>query len=302
MVINPVATSDTVWVLPTQTTGEYFLFENRAAIESDSAQMNPAYVRAKAPGLYVWHIDQTRIQQGTWSNTVNAGAVHGVALVQADGLNQLAMPGGGNRGDRGDAFPGTGAITALDACTVPGLRTNAGKLVSGRVDSIRIGNGQEVLFRFRQDNLLLVSQVGVGSVTSSIPGAAQGCFGVTPGTTVTLTASPSAGHRFVGWAGDTTATDSVLVLPMARSYSVAALFTAPSTTALLASDLLGVPSLSAAQRVILDDNGNKNGAYDLGDFLRWVTVYGEAVPPELLARLLAAAGPGTGQASQGVIP
>jgi len=252
--------------------------------------------------LYVWHIDQTRIQQGSWSNTINTGAVQGVALVQADGLNQLRIPGGGNRGDLGDAFPGAGGVTVLDACTTPEFHTNAGKLVSGRIDSIRIGAGREVLFRFRQDHLLLVSQIGVGSVTSSIPGNPQQCLGVTPGTMVTLTASPSAGHRFVGWTGDTTATDSVLAITMERNFSVAALFTAPSTTALLASDLLGVPSLSDAQRLILDENGNKNGAYDLGDFLRWVTVFSEGVPPDVMARLLAAAGPTTAQTPKGVTP
>ena len=43
-------------------------------------------------------------------------------------------------------------------------------------------------------------------------------------------------------------------------------------------------------------------ADDLGDFLAWVTLSGQGVPPELMARLLAAAGPNTGDAPKGVTP
>ena len=56
-----------------------------------------------------------------------------------------------------------------------------------------------------------------------------------------------------------------------------------------------------AQKNILDQDGNNNGTYDLGDFLAWVTVSGQGVPPELMARLLAAAdAPAT--APKGVTP
>ncbi len=215
--LNPVATSDTVLALPTQTPGEYFLFENRAAPESDTAQMNPAFgTHQKSPGLYIWHIDQTWINAGSFGNTVNSGAVHGVALVQADGLNQLRLTGAANnRGDTGDAYPGSTNNTTLDGYTNPGLTTNGGNLVAGRIDSIRIV-GNTVLFRFT--------------------------------------------------------------------------YSAPFSTAAAASDLLGVPALSAAQRTILDQDGNNNGTYDLGDFLAWVTLSGQGVPPELMARLLAAVG------------
>ena len=53
--------------------------------------MNPALNRPKSPGLYVWHIDQSRINAGSYANTINTGAVQGVALVQADGLNNLRI-------------------------------------------------------------------------------------------------------------------------------------------------------------------------------------------------------------------
>lgn len=299
--LRPVATSDTVLVLPTPTTGEYFLFENRAAVESDSAQMNPGYFFAKQPGMVVWHIDQSRISAGSFTNTINSGSVHGIAVVQADGLNELTT-GHNDRGDQGDSYPGSTNNTALDAYTAPALRTNSGLVVPGRVDSIRIDGSQNVLFRFRLERLLKVVKFGTGSgnITSTVTGNLQQGVGVTPGTVVTLTAVPAAtGHRFVGWTGDTTSTDSSLVLTMNRNWVLSAQFsyTAPFSTASAASDLLGVPSLSSAQRTLLDQQGNNNGTYDLGDFLAWVTLSGQGVAPELMARLLAAA-----DAPKGVTP
>jgi M6 family metalloprotease-like protein len=295
MTLNPVATSDTVRVLPTQTPGQYFLLENRAAVESDTAQMNPAFARPKAPGLVVWQIDQARISAGNFSNTVNTGSVQGVALVQADGLNQLRTPGAGNRGDVGDSYPGSTGNTALDGGTLPALRTNAGKVVAGRIDSIRIGAGQVVLFRYRVERLLQVTAVGsgTGTVTASEPGNPLDGLSLTPGTVVTVTAAPAAGHLFGGWTGDTVSSDSALVLTMNRNWVLTALFTfvAPFTTAAAASDLLGVPALSAAQRTVLDDQGNQNGIYDLGDFLAWTTLSGQGASPAVMARLLGAAQP-----------
>ena len=298
--LRPVSASDTVRILPTQTPGEYFLLENRAALESDTAQMNPAYGRAKSPGLYVWHIDQSRISAGNFNNTVNTGAVQGVALVQADGLNELRT-GHNDRGDLGDAYPGSTGNTVLDGYTNPGLTTNAGKLVAGRIDSIRFGAGNAVLFRFRLENLLQVSTFGTGSgtVTASVPGNTHDGIGLAPGTVVTLTATPTPGHKFGGWTGDTVSSDTALVLTMNRNWKLTAQFsfTAPFTTTAAAYDLLGVPALSVAQRAVLDEQGNHNGTYDLGDFLAWTTLSAQGVPPALMARLLAAA-----NAPKGVTP
>ena len=146
------------------------------------------------------------------------------------------------------------------------------------------------------DLLLRASFVDDAGVTGAcefhVPhdqGPARGA--VDSGTVVTVTATPTAGHRFAGWTGDTVTTDSVLVITVTRNWSLTAqfTFTAPFSTTAAASELLGVPSLSVAQKNILDQDGNNNGTYDLGDFLAWVTVSGQGVPPELMARLLAAA-------------
>ena len=71
--------------------------------------MNPSYSRAKTPGLLIWQIDDDRVSLGVLPvNRVNTGARQGVSLIQADGLNQLRTPFGGNRGDGGDS-----ALTGL---------------------------------------------------------------------------------------------------------------------------------------------------------------------------------------------
>jgi M6 family metalloprotease-like protein/uncharacterized repeat protein (TIGR02543 family) len=294
--LDPVATSDTVRLLRTQTPGEYFLFEDRAAIQSDSAQMNPAnpYLGShlKKPGLVVWHIDQSRISAGSFDNSVNVGSIQGVAVVQADGLNELRTPGLGDRGDTGDSYPGSTNNTALDGYTNPALLTNGGKVVPGRLDSIAVlGNGA-VQFRFRMEYGLQVTRfgTGTGTIIASVPGDPLSGLGAPVGSVVTLTARPSAGHKFVGWTGDTTSSDTVLVLTMDRNRTFLAQFsyTAPFTTTAAATDLLGAPALSAAQRLVLDQAGNHNGVYDLGDFLAWVTATAQGVPPALMARLLAA--------------
>ena len=294
--LNPVATSDTVRLLRTQTPGEYFLFEDRAAIQSDSAQMNPANPalgsHLKQPGLVVWHIDQSRISAGSFSNSVNTGPVQGVAVVQADGLNELRTPGANDRGDTGDSYPGSTNNTALDGYTNPGLLTNGGKLVPGRIDSIVVlGNGA-VKFRFRMEYGVQVTRfgTGTGTIVASVPGNPLLGVGAPEGSTVTLTARPALGHTFAGWTGDTTSSDTVLVLTMNRNRALQAQFTytAPFTTVAAASDLLGVLSLSMAQRNVLDQAGNHNGTYDLGDFLAWVNATAQGVPPALMARLLAA--------------
>jgi uncharacterized repeat protein (TIGR02543 family) len=283
--------------------GEYFILENRAAVESDTAQMNPAYSRAKSPGLYVWHIDKGRVDFGQATNTVNTGAIQGVALLQADGLNDLLA--GTSRGDLGDGYPGSTNNTALDGTTAPGLRTNSGVVVPGRIDSIRIV-GNAVLFRYRVENLLRVTKfgTGTGTIQSSVPGNPQDGLSITPGTVVSLTAVPTPGHMFVGWTGDTVSTNPALSLTMDRNWSLTAQFSfvAVFSTTAAANDLLGVPTLSVAQKALLDDGGNKNGTYDLGDFLAWVTLSGQGVPPEVMARLLAAAGPVNATAPKGVAP
>ena len=104
--------------------GEYYLLENRQRQQSDTALIRIHCTRAASPGcpggLLIWHIDSAKLAQ-SFSNDVNTGSIHGVAVVQADSFQNLdADPvtgnfcasnstvfGCSNRGDAGDLFPGT---------------------------------------------------------------------------------------------------------------------------------------------------------------------------------------------------
>jgi M6 family metalloprotease-like protein len=150
--LGPVSSSDTVLYLPVPGTDEYYLLENRQALESDSAQMNPAFgPRQKAPGLLVWHVDQGQVDQHgfAFDNRVNSGPVHGVALVQADGHDDLRRPGGTNRGDTGDSYPGSSGNPSLCRTTSPAATDNQGGFAWFCLSSItQLSPGGSVSFRY----------------------------------------------------------------------------------------------------------------------------------------------------------
>jgi M6 family metalloprotease-like protein len=142
--LAPVALGNSALYAPVPGTDEYFLFENRQALGSDSAQMNPecrfrARACNKGPGLLIWHIDQGQINAHGFNrdNRVNSGVVHGVALVQADGLEELRAPGGRDRGDGGDPWPGTTGATRFGPATTPAALDNLGRTAGFALDSIR---------------------------------------------------------------------------------------------------------------------------------------------------------------------
>ncbi|MBA2626660.1 MAG: hypothetical protein H0U85_01470 [Gemmatimonadales bacterium] len=96
------------------------------------------------------------------------------------------------------------------------------------------------------------------------------------GTPITLTATAPEGTFFGGWSGDTTSSSPALTLPMARAYSVRATFLSQvAVTVNAAADaLLGRSSLTAEQASYLDSRGNRNGTFDLGDFLAFARAQG----------------------------
>ncbi|MFQ6045836.1 MAG: M6 family metalloprotease domain-containing protein [Gemmatimonadales bacterium] len=125
--INPVATSDTAFVIPINGTNEYFLLENRQKIRSE--------VNLPWQGLLIWHVDSTLIAQRRSSNTVNAFSPEALRLIQADGAGDLQA--GNNRGDGRDPFPGLTGNTAFGYNTDPASDDNAGNPTYINVDSIQ---------------------------------------------------------------------------------------------------------------------------------------------------------------------
>ena len=142
---NAAPFSDTAFYVPVQGAnprGEYFLVENRQRQSADSAVIRIHCRQAGTPpgcggGLLIWHVDSAQIAQGAPSNDMNAGLIHGLAVVQADAFGNLdASPAGVNcpstsitfgcsdRGDAGDLYPGTTLNPAFVFRTSPAARKN----------------------------------------------------------------------------------------------------------------------------------------------------------------------------------
>jgi len=105
---------------------EYFLVENRQKTLNDS--------KLPLGGLNIWHIDEDVINDGWPSNEVNAGAIYGVALEQADGLGHLESKQ--NRGDTGDPWPGSSGNTTFTNSTNPSSRDNSSGSTDVQITSI----------------------------------------------------------------------------------------------------------------------------------------------------------------------
>ena len=154
---GPAPLADTVFLVrPTASNprGEYFLLENRQAVLADTALIRTACQASGQPptcpgGLLVWHVDAAQIASGAPLG-VNTGPIHGVALMQADGLNHLGNTSPPrNRGDAGDPYPGTGGNLAFSIKTNPAAVMNAdGSFAGFAIDQIRqVVPGGEMAFR-----------------------------------------------------------------------------------------------------------------------------------------------------------
>ena len=134
---GPYTTSDTIFriaPLGANLRGEYYFVENRQAALSDTA-----LVRLTGAGLLIWHFDQVQYDAGRNINRVNSGSIHGLRLMQADGLGNLdtSTPGLRNRGDGGDPYPGTSNNAAFSHATAPQSMLNSGEPSRIAIDSIR---------------------------------------------------------------------------------------------------------------------------------------------------------------------
>ena len=104
------------------------------------------------------------------------------------------------------------------------------------------------------------------------------------GTPVTLTATAGS-LPFLSWAGDTVSKSATITLPLGRPYNVRAVFLAPLRAGNVVSQLLGGTGLTAQQQLDLDQLGNNNGAFDVGDFLAWVKATGATLSTAVMATL-----------------
>ncbi|MEO8453391.1 MAG: immune inhibitor A domain-containing protein, partial [Gemmatimonadota bacterium] len=217
---GPRELNDTIFLAKTGDADELYLIENRQPFHSDTALLNPlegptgANCKtqcAKQPGLLIWHIDLGVIAQREPNNQVNVGSIQGVALQQADGLNQLRTRSIKNRGDKGDPYPGSTNNIKYSLLTNPAARTNSNEYIGFIIDQIQQlpGPSDEMQFRFTRRAPSLVradlpgALITVNGITSSryeevVPQGDQVSINVDPATQ--LTADGRSRLRFLSWS------------------------------------------------------------------------------------------------------
>jgi len=304
-------TSDTAFYLPVSGSnprGEYFLLENRQAVEADTAMIehncqvwyqSPTPPASCGGGLLIYHVDSTQIAQHDLDhdNTVNSGPIHGLEVVQADGFDNLdASPYGCggptagcyDYGDAGDPYPGTTGHSTVAGSSVPANLLNTGACSGFRIDSIaQIVPSGAVRF-------VLTSGAGVDSlVIATAPRLPNAQWGYT----YSLPLKSACGTGALSWSLDSggpppgtgLSAAGVVTGPPADTgtYTFAAKLKSGTDSArrvftlrvrepvltlqqVLTLGFQGPQPASDDQRRYLDLQGNGNGSFDIGDVLRWL--------------------------------
>ncbi len=325
-VFRPAPTSDTAFLVrPTGANprGEYFLLENREPVLADSAlirnacqvwyqQANPS--SACNGGLLVYHVDSQQIALHGFDqdNSVNAGPIHGLELLQADGRGNLdanpnvtgcTAPAAGcsDRGDIGDPYPGTTGNTTLAFSTTPSDTLNTGACSGFRIDTISqvALNGAMRFVLAAETSALTVTtapQLPAGQwgySYSAVLNAACGGGSYSwviesgappPGTTLSLAGVLSGAPADTGtYSFDVSVTDGPDTTRRAMTLRVAE----PSLTLqqVLSVGFQGPAAAGDNQRRYLDLQGNANGGFDLGDVLRWLERTGNVAATSAVMQL-----------------
>ncbi|HEX6370700.1 MAG TPA: M6 family metalloprotease domain-containing protein [Longimicrobium sp.] len=182
-------------------TPEYFLMEHRAAVGSDRG--------LRRAGLLVYHVDPAVIDSTRPQNRVNGHARMGVALEQADGLEQLGA--GSNRGDAGDVFPGSTGRTVFGDAGTPGTRSNTGRPSGLELRGIALSGAQVTLDLVVASAIAVPAAVqlysrGDSAATASVP------VEVTSGGPLAYRARTARGSAWLTVSPDTGAAPGTLVL------------------------------------------------------------------------------------------
>jgi M6 family metalloprotease-like protein len=179
--INAAPLSDTAFYVRVQGAnprGEYYLLENRQRQQSDTALIRIHCRQAGfspgsgcGGGLLIWHVDSAKLAQ-SFSNNVNSGPIHGLAVVQADAFGNLDAPTSGvncptnsislgcsDRGDAGDLYPGTSGNPGLIFRTSPAALKDVDHLFAGfGIDSVKqLVTDNTLSFRIRFGSLTSVA-------------------------------------------------------------------------------------------------------------------------------------------------
>ena len=278
--IQPVELSDTVYIVPIPGTSEYFLLENRQRIGSDSL--------LHERGLLVWHVDSTLARLRLFPNTVNSADPEAVRLIQADGLDHLG--GNANRGDAGDPFPGSTSSVRFSFDTDPATMRNDSTLTEITFDLIEQldpgspWGGLRVRIRHMSAPPLVLAPAsppaGVMGSSYSDTLEASGGIGVYSWQVISgalperLTLGQTTGIIQGTPAETGSFAFEVQVTSASQTQSTMVPLEIAAPTLVMANvldELLGVSqTLTDDELEYLDLLGNRNDAFDVGDFHAWV--------------------------------
>jgi len=321
--------SDTAFVVrPTGSNprGEYFLLENRQAVDADTALIRNAcqvwYQNAAPPpcsgGLLIWHVDSQQIANHGFllGNAVNVGPIHGLELMQADGRGNLdANPattcippaqGCADRGDAGDPYPGVLGNPAFGLNTTPNNALNSGGCSGFGIDTITqvVLNGALRFFlRIGSDTLtvtttspLVAAQWGYSYAATLTAACGAGSYtwaqpdsgALPPGVALSSSGALSGAPTDTGaYTFRTSVTDGSKTARRTLTLQVVE----PTLTLQQALNVgfQGLAPASDDQRRYLDLQGNHNGTFDLGDLLKWLSRTGNLSAAAASTRVPAAA-------------
>jgi hypothetical protein len=133
---------------------------------------------------------------------------------------------------------------------------------------------------------MLVQGAPEAAILSNVSGNVVGGLFLAEGSQVSLRTDPQPGAVFAGWTGDTTSTRDTLTVTLRHPFDLAANFVAVQEIALnkAADAILGADGLPSEDVLYLDAAGNRNGSYDLGDFLAAVDRAASVTALETIAR------------------
>ncbi|HYT04499.1 MAG TPA: M6 family metalloprotease domain-containing protein [Gemmatimonadales bacterium] len=312
--LGPAPTADSAFLVRpsgSNPRGEYFLLENRQAVLSDSALIRIAcQTSGRLPplscggGLLIWHVDseQVALHGLDQDNAVNAGPIHGLELLQADGLGNLdANPtvtgSGANNGDAGDPYPGTSAHRTLAFSSTPSSVLNTGACPGFRIDSVsQPAPGGTVRFVVTIDPAVDTLQITTAAALASAQwgysysAALRAACGTSSYAWAVDSATPppavalSGTGALTGAPTDTGTYGFGVTVTSGTSTSRRVFTLRVNEPTLTVPQVLGLAFLGPRlatdnQRRYLDLQGNANGTFDLGDFLRWMERTGNLAAP-----------------------